>query len=649
MKRRWLVGLLGGLVLALVVGVVALLGSLKPERAAPELAQVQTPSVRLSEPDPGDLEEVQGQLRFPDGSPADDIEVRLWRAGQGRVASVRSDADGRYILLAQPGDNINLGPRSSDPSAHVVEAQAGPYDFITPERCPIQLRVEDPQGNPLSPGTVTARIQSEGFVQPSLERQIALEAEGWTPVETACGQGTLEIQVPGWSQARAAIDTLEETDKVVVIEQGVEVYGRVTSLAGDPITEGRVRVFRLGVHVDLAADGTYSLFLPASETHTLTAQASQPGFKEASHPVRFAPGQESLELDFVLEPFRLVEVKCLGFPEDSCVTVTPVFCTRPRLPLGGMCSGNPTSCQCPPGEVAVRAGGRSVLVGADEDIALLDFRDATGAVSGRVLRGSSPARCRWTVAKVPEFGELAADLSGGGVVARQGRCEKDGSFLAEGLEPGRYLVELTTGESRAPQPDVWVESGVVDLGDIDIGGGGVITGVVYSGLTGEPENNQPVLTTFAQRETVNPVGAGALSDQDGVFEITGLDDGEYAVFLAQRPLERVSVTVQDGVASQDVVLETGEAKLLEEQGFSVSTNASGELEVAAVESGSMAEAAGLQRGDVLLGVVVMGMDVLELAPHAAQQATAWALDNYSGPGMTLVVRRGGAEVEVALE
>ena len=38
-----------------------------------------------------------------------------------------------------------------------------------------------------------------------------------------------------------------------------------------------------------------------------------------------------------------------------------------------------------------------------------------------------------------------------------------------------------------------------------------------------------------------------------------------------------------------------------------------------------------------------------VAPNFASQATNWALDNYSGPGMTLVVKRGGQEVEVPLE
>ena len=54
-------------------------------------------------------------------------------------------------------------------------------------------------------------------------------------------------------------------------------------------------------------------------------------------------------------------------------------------------------------------------------------------------------------------------------------------------------------------------------------------------------------------------------------------------------------------------------------------------------------------GDEIAGIIVLGVDVLEVAPNFASEATNWALDNYSGPGMTLVVKRGGKEVEVPLE
>ncbi len=647
--RRLILGVVAALFLVGTLALILLMGRLKPEAADPSLVNAPpTPTVRLAAP-PADEARVSGTVRFPDGSPADDIVVRAWRPGEGRISQTRSDLDGRYSLTVQVGDAVNLGSRSSTPTAHPVEAAQDDLDFVTPARCPIDLRVEDPDGVALFPGEVDTSIKTEGFLQSSNLRSVELDESGWTTLETVCGQGRVLVSIPGWSHGKAQIDTETAHEVIVVLERGVEVFGHVRTTAGEPVTAGDVRVFKLGAKVELDEEGAYSLFLPRQDSHRVTAEAEDPGLLEETHTLRLNAAQDSFELDFELQPFRRVEVKCVGLPDDSCKTVTPVFCTLPRLPAGELCSGNPTSCACPSGEVAIRAGGRSVLVPADEEVALLDFRDATGGLTGRVLMGGQPSRCRWTVARVPDWDELGEDLSGGGVVARQGRCDKDGVFSADKLDAGTYIVELATGELRNPQPDVVVAGSIVDLGDIDLGGGGVIRGVVLSGVTGEPENNQPVLTSFTERETVNPVGAGALSDQTGAFEITGLADGNYAVFLAQRPLERVQVEVVDGVASQEVKLETGEAKLLEEQGFAVLTSSEGKLQVSSVTSGGLAESAGLLAGDEIAGIIVLGVDVLEVAPNFASEATNWALDNYSGPGMTLVVKRGGKEVEVPLE
>ena len=647
--RRLIQGIVAALLLLGGLGLLVLFRGFKPEVADPSLvAAPPTPSVRLAAP-PGDEVQVSGTVRFPDGSPADDILVRVWRPGEGRVGQTRSDLDGHYSLAVQVGDAVNLASRSSTPTAHPVDAPSDALDFVTPARCPIDLRVEDPEGVALFPGQADASIKTEGFLQASNLRSVELDESGWTILETACGQGRVLVSIPGWSHGSVQVDTDTAHEVIVVLERGVEVFGHVRTTSGEPVSAGTVRVFKLDAKVELDEAGAYSLFLPRKDSHRVTAEAEDPGLLEESHTLRLAPDQETFELDFELKPFRRVEVKCVGLPDDSCKTVTPVFCTLPRLPAGELCSGNPTSCACPSGEVAVRAGGRSVLVPPDEKLALLDFRDATGGITGRVLMGGQPSRCRWTVARVPEWDELGEDLSGGGVVARQGRCGKDGVFSADKLDPGNYIVELATGELRNPQPDVSVAGNIVDLGDIDLGAGGVISGVVLSGVTGEPENNQPVLTSFTERETVNPVGAGALSDQDGAFEITGLADGNYSVFLAQRPLERVKVQVVDGIASQEVTLETGEAKLLEEQGFAVVTSSEGKLQVSQVTAGGLAESAGLMAGDEIAGVIVLGIDVLDVAPNFASEATNWALDNYSGPGMTLVVKRGGQEVEVPLE
>ena len=83
-----------------------------------------------------------------------------------------------------------------------------------------------------------------------------------------------------------------------------------------------------------------------------------------------------------------------------------------------------------------------------------------------------------------------------------------------------------------------------------------------------PEKEHPVKVVMAyagEGDTLTGIGQ-TVSQTEGRFAITGLDDGQYEVILVTRPFHTVPVEVIDGFADP-IELTTGEAGLVKENGF----------------------------------------------------------------------------------
>ena len=95
----------------------------------------------------------------------------------------------------------------------------------------------------------------------------------------------------------------------------------------------------------------------------------------------------------------------------------------------------------------------------------------------------------------------------------------------------------------------------------------------------------------------------------------------------------------------EVSLETWSTDTPEELGFSLVTGGAGELVIDEVADGGRAQELGMVAGDVVSGVRILGVDLSTVHPDAAELALRY----YPGPGMRLVVDRGGERVELDLE
>ena len=351
---------------------------------------------------------------------------------------------------------------------------------------------------------------------------------------------------------------------------------------------------------------------------------------------------------------REVAVYCAGMPDDSCRDLGLVMCTHPWVPFGEPCETDedPVTCRCPEGDAAVRASGEAVRVEPQDTEVWLDFR-YDGAITGRVLRDGEPSPCLATAVFIPvKQTDVLTSMTG----VRAHKCDEDGNFAFIGLRDGQWMVELTAGTSKRSAGTQKIQGNVVDLGDIELEGGGSIHGVVLEGLTGDGKPNVPVSAVQqlagATSNGLGPDGAmpsmgNAMSGPEGTFSIYGLEDGEYQVLTSLNPFDTHDVTVSGGEASREVELVSGDKDLLEEHGFDLVTD-EGDLVVDAVEDGGSAADAGLHEGDRLTGVELFGTNPADVIGGWDDTMTSMLLESYSGPGVSLVVDRDGQEVVVDL-
>ncbi len=638
------------LMLGTLLGVVLLYGHfMKPELAAPELAE-RTPA-RATETRTGVGSEPTGLLRLSgsvlttDGEPlpATVVATRVLDEDDEGL-EIQTQPDGSFSLELEGPVLLEVDDLAARPEELTVTESRDDLHFVVAARCPLEVLVLDPQGQPAEGVRVSLSLRTDqGYDRvPSGET----DAQGQAFFEgTACGVASVYGDLDGYPQAsKSEVDTVVDQQVTLNLVEGVAVSGFVLDLDDQPIEGARVRGG--GGSEETGAEGWYELLVDPGDLHFMDASAE--GYQDERAMLRLPADAESAEQDFWLAPDRKVAVYCAGMPEDSCTEIGLVMCTHPLLPFGEPCGReDPVECRCGTGEQAIRGGGAETLVGPDEDLAWLDFRDHSGAIVGRVTSEGEPtAKVAATCTFIPKS---QRDLLDGMLALRVQETSETGVFAFHGLKPGTWMLELRSGSMVRSLPPVVVTEGTRDLGDIELSGGGRIEGVVLDGLTGQGKPDVPVSAVekmTSDDPSITPKLGNSISGSEGRFMIMGLEDGDYEVFVATDPFDRVEVTVTDG-ASEPVEILAGNADLLEEHGFELVTE-DGQLVVDAVDSSGSAAGAGLQEGDAIDSVRIFGVDPAELLPGLEDELVDALLSSYAGPGVTLVVERDGELVDVGL-
>jgi hypothetical protein len=188
----------------------------------------------------------------------------------------------------------------------------------------------------------------------------------------------------------------------------------------------------------------------------------------------------------------------------------------------------------------------------------------------------------------------------------------------------------------------------VDVGTIEVTGGGVIEGIVVDGVTGQPVEHGGVVALRDGATGERTTAMGDDCDADGHFRLDGLPPGSWTVAYPLSPQERVHVDLHDGEVVTGIRIVTADATALDANGFSL-TNDEGDLVVSDVEPDSPAAEAGLEPGDTVVGLRVGGFDLPRGMGERGQAITRAILGHWDGPGVSLVVDRGDGEKEVPLD
>jgi hypothetical protein len=522
-----------------------------------------------------------------------------------------------------------------DPSVNVLDGV---------DHCPLEVDLAPEDGATIEKATVKAvgwlKKGNAGYYADGRHEQGPI----WVIDACPCDVTSVTVVAKGYVIVdRHDVDAAVEHFITVPLVRGVPIRGTVTDMEGTPIPGAKIRAG--SAFAETKVDGSYVLHADPEMVREVRASAS--GFLDGKERLRFDPNTaKDVTVDLALKRARTVTVWCAGLPDDSCSPVLGLTCTYPVFPFGEPCRGDPTVCTCPEGRVAIRGGGTSVEVLPDETEAWLDLRSG-GRIVGAVTENDAPAACDVVGIRLP-FG--IPDLKNGIVAASTGKCTSEGSFKLSGLAPGKWRVEVRHGDlARSLYAVVTAGETETDVGLVDLGGGGFIEGVVIDALTekGTPGEAVSVMRQGAPEDA--PDFHIAISASQGRFRVRGLDDGRYDVFLSTRPFTRVSATVEDGQCDQEVRLQTGEADLLANNGFALESDPMGDLVVSRVEADGSAASNGLKAGDRVDGILLGGIDPGSLLPGLEDEITDLVLDHWSSGGVTLVVARDGASVEVPLE
>ncbi len=558
------------------------------------------------------------------------------------IRYLEPDPQAPDLLARQPQAVTRHAAQDDAPVGARPEPPGPAFDEV--DRCALEIILAPEDDALIEEANVRAYMSGSS---PRAGERFQATEEGdnrWRIDDLPCGVAGVKATVDGYVPARRdKVDSVVARSVTVPLALGLTLRGTVFDQDGEPIHRAKVRAEHMSDRTD--RDGAYEILVDPAELWSVSASAE--GFLDDSQRLRLPEDSaEDAVLDFELQASREVSVWCAGLPDDSCASVMLIMCTYPLLPWGSVCRGDPTRCECPEGSVAIRGGGQSVELAADSHEAWLDFR-GTGSAVGRVLRHGEPVDCDVFGILLPR---VMPDLRSGFMDGRDAECDADGRFLVQGLAEGRWQLEISLGSAKRSVNNLAISAGQqTDVGEIDLSGGGLIEGVVLHGLTGQGAPGEMVMAVTAVVEDDVPATQSVFTGSEGAFQIRGLDDGSYLVVTSSRPFTRESVEVRDGAADREVVLTTGDADLLDENGFSLITDEAGELVVDQVAPGGFAAGAGLHPGDQIDGVLIAGFDLASVLPSLEDQLVETVLEHYGGPGVSLKVTRDGQQLEVELE
>ncbi|MES2644346.1 MAG: carboxypeptidase-like regulatory domain-containing protein [Myxococcota bacterium] len=217
-------------------------------------------------------------------------------------------------------------------------------------------------------------------------------------------------------------------------------------------------------------DGGYTLHLPADGLQTYSVSVTVGGHDEPAARLTVHAGQH-LTKHFAVRSTRVVDLRCLGFAEESCQEIAGVRCwvpdggKAPTRQAPASVEGGHRSIECPAGaDLVVEVAGQEVKLSASEDIARFDFTGLGGAVTGSI---ASDARSCLVSARRPFLGSF---LGAWPDDTRYVRTPRGEPFRVDHLPAGTWVIKGTCVPAQTADITVEVGDTTVDLGVLALAG-----------------------------------------------------------------------------------------------------------------------------------------------------------------------------------
>jgi large repetitive protein len=473
--------------------------------------------------------EVSGRVVFSDGTPVADARVTSMPAG---VNAATTDANGAFTLKQLPRTPLSLvamaiddlGLRSA-PVRVTPPSRDVTITFATPAR--IEGRVVDrTTSQPVTSFNVTATRRESG----PMGRGADVNSADGTFVLKRVQPGSVDLRVtaPGYVSGIASDLLVEEgktlTGVEVKLDRGARVVGHVTA-NGNAAAGVHVRFGSRARHSGMAetdANGDYVLDgVPAGEQ---TLDFTKQGLVTKRKTVEVAEGKEA-RVDADLDRGREIHGRVVD-RSGQAIPGARISAHTPTAPYSASATseddGKFTVSGLEDGRYNVSAQKNGYVGASVDDVDPAAGRDVTltldrgATITGRVT-GLAPE----------ELPQVRVSASAHNASA-SAQSDANGNFTLSGIPDGR--ITLTAYRPGMPMRQsapkvVEVANGSAPPVEIDFTAGITIRGRVTR--NGVPAGGGNVF--FAPRNRTQPRSAFGTIGPDGVYEVTGVEPGDYDV------------------------------------------------------------------------------------------------------------------------
>ena len=491
---------------------------------------------------------VSGRVVRADGSGVPDVNVSAFMMGAPSTQPSITGPDGSFTVTGLPRGPVNLTATKFDEFVREMKSVEAPATNVLIELAP--------------GGGVRGRVVEKGSKRPVADFQAGISGErggrgmrivGPPSLKTfrsddgsfelknlPVGLAEIVVAAPGFVTARVPGVTIEEgkvvEDLVIEVDAGTKISGRVLGPDGSPVSGATVNLegsadLRIGTPFggELGsstsdANGEYSI--AAVEEGERTFRVSKEGYVSDIETVNVT-GRE-IKIDFQLSAGQTVTGVVLsesGTPvADASVSAVTATSGAGSQNVRTDSSGVFRMEGLAPGRYTFRAFHPSHVTGEMRDV---DIASA-GQIRITVGRGGT---IRGRIIGLPEAELGTVNIwAEAGNSQRQATASSDGTFRMEGAPVGTVRVQARSfgvGSMKMSEPKtVEVAPGSESYVDLEFSSSGAtLRGRVTRG--GQPVEGVSVMLNSNDR--TRPSQSSGRSDASGLYEVSGLQDGEYMI------------------------------------------------------------------------------------------------------------------------